>query len=455
MAAINCAMRDNFCSLTAGAFIMTIAIVSCTRDTIEFGTTPDNSYSHLAYIDTVGVKFSTVLTDSFVTGAATSFLLGKYRDPYLGIVKTSPFFQLTKPAEIPDISSLAVFDSIVLIIRPDKYYYGDTARQQTLYVNELDEPIVQGYANNIYNTTSFKTKPTPLGSKVVHIRPSVDDSICIRLNDSKGMELFIKLKEKSSDITGEESFKNYFRGISLTTGDNDTAAIYGLKAASDSDIVMRVSYHTNIPYKEPHHIDFPLSVNAYAFNQVLTDRTGTGIVSAGNTSGITEIPISQTGGYAYSQPGTGLNLKMTFPSLKNILQTENYVKLLKAELIVRPAYLSFDKSKYKLPDPLHLAYTDGTNIAGASMPDSTGSKTMYASPVTDDIYGENNYYRFNVTSYVSQLLELSGSADYGLYLVQDFSATAPRVSRLVAGVSAHQGTNYFTRLQLTVLIVNK
>jgi hypothetical protein len=146
---------------------------------------------------------------------------------------------------------------------------------------------------------------------------------------------------------------------------------------------------------------------------------------------------------------------MTFPSLKNILQTENYVKLLKAELIVRPAYLSFDKNKFKLPDPLSLAYTDGTNIMGAGMMDSTGTKLMYASPVTDDIYGENNYYKFNITSYINQLLELPGSADYGLYLVQDFSATSPKVSRLVAGASAHQGVNYITRLQLTVLIVNK
>jgi hypothetical protein len=434
---------------------MITAMVSCTRDTIEFGTTPANSYSHLAYIDTVEVKFSTVLADSFVTGSATSFLLGKYKDPCLGIIKAGPFFQLSKPADIPDISSLAVFDSITLIIKPDKYYYGDTALRQTIYVNELDEPIVQGYANKIYNTTGFKTKPTPLGSQAVYIRPFADDSIIIRLNDSKGIELFTRLKEKSTDISSDESFKNYFRGISLTTGDNDTTAIYGLKASGDSDIVMRISYHTNIPYKEPHHIDFPLSVNEYAFNQVLSERTGTGIISAGSTSGITEIPISQTGGYAYSQPGTGLNLKMTFPSLKNLLQTKNHVKLLKAELIVRPAYLSFDKNKYKLPDPLHLAYTDGTNIVGANLPDSTGTQILYASPVTDDIYGQNNYYRFNITSCISQLLESSGGHDAGLYLMQDFSATSPQVNRLVTGVSAHQGTNYITRLQLTVLIVNK
>jgi hypothetical protein len=451
IAVINCTMRNIFFWWVAGAIFVTTGIASCTRDTIEFGTVPDNNFTHLAYIDTVGIKFSTVLIDSFVTGSATSFLLGKYKDPYLGIIKATPFFQLTKPAETPDIPSFAVYDSITLIFKPDKYYYGDTSRQQTIYVNELNEPIVLGDANNIYNTTSFAIKPVPLGSKTLRIRPSVDDSVAIRLNDSKGMELFTKLKDKSSDITSDENFKNYFQGISLTTAVNDTTAVFGLKGDSDSSIIIRVSYHTNIPYDESHHIDFPLSVGAYSFNQLLTDRTGTGIVSAGNTSGITEIPVSQTGGYAYSQPGTGVNLKMTFPSLKNILLTENYVKLLKAELIIRPTYLSFDKNKYKLPDPLHLAYTDGTNIVGSQMADSSGSNVMYASPVTDDIYGENNYYRFNITAYISQLLEMPGG--YGLYLMQDFSATSPQVSRLVVGIPAHN--NYISRLQLTVLIVNK
>ena len=38
---------------------------SCQRNDIEFGTIPENSYTNLVYTDTIDVKLSTILTDSF------------------------------------------------------------------------------------------------------------------------------------------------------------------------------------------------------------------------------------------------------------------------------------------------------------------------------------------------------------------------------------------------------
>jgi hypothetical protein len=59
--------------------ILTALLINyaCTRKEIEFGTVPENNYSHLVYIDSVGIQQSTVITDSFETGGATSLLLGR------------------------------------------------------------------------------------------------------------------------------------------------------------------------------------------------------------------------------------------------------------------------------------------------------------------------------------------------------------------------------------------
>ena len=426
--------------------LLLMTSLGCTRNTIEFGTVPENNYTRLVYIDTVGVRLSTVLTDSFATGNASSFLTGRYKDPYLGIISATPFFQLDKPAE-PGIPTGAIYDSVTFIIRLNDYYYGDTSRPQTIAVNELADPIVTGYNNALYNTSSVAIKPVPLGAKIVVIRPVADDSVSIRLSDSKGMELFTKLQQQSADVIYHENFLNYFKGISLTTGINDTTAVFGWLGTA----VMRIHYHTNTPYEELHTIDFPSVANELAFNRVTANRTGTGLVPG--TTGTTEIPSSQTNNYAFAQPGTGLNLKITFPSLRDILLTHKYVRLLKAELIIRPAYLSFDRSKYRLPENLSLVYTDATNLAGSSLPDSTGGAVMYASPFIDDIYGQNTHYRFNVTSYVSQLLQIAGTEATGLYIMPSFSATTPEVSRLVMESMAHSG--YTTQLQLSVLIVNE
>ncbi|HLG40225.1 MAG TPA: DUF4270 family protein, partial [Chitinophagaceae bacterium] len=300
---------------------------SCTRNTIEFGDDPENNYTNIVFIDTVGVTLSTVIADSFETSGATSFLAGKYKDPYLGVVVAKSFFQMTIPSSVPDIPSSAQYDSVNLIFRPNGYYYGDTARQQTFYVNELSQSIAFSYNNKLYNTSNVPVKPTPLGTKSLTIKPNGDDSIIIRLNDAKGLELFSKLKQQSTDVTEANEFLNYFKGISITTGNNDTAAIYGLDGNSGS-IILRIHYHTTIPYSESKYTDFTSVVNNYAFNQVLANRSGTGIVSGGN--GLTEISASQTNNLSFMQPGTGVYLKMIFPSLKTILGSNKIVKLLKA-----------------------------------------------------------------------------------------------------------------------------
>lgn len=429
--------------------LLVLFIYSCTRKDIQFGDDPENNYTNIVFTDTVSVQLSTVITDSFETNGATSFLAGKYKDPYLGTVSAKNFFQMTIPATTPDIPASAHYDSISFIFRPNDYYYGDTSMLQTFYVSELSQTIEYSYNSKLYNTSSVPVKPTPLGSKTIRLRPVVDDSIEIRLNDTKGMELFSKLQQLSTDVTNADNFLNYFKGISLTTGDNDTTAVYGLLGTTGS-MVMRLYYHTTIPYPEKKWIDFTSLANDLAFNQVLTDRSGTGIISGG--SGLTEISASQTNDHSFLQPGTGIYLKMIFPSLKSIITTDKVIKLLKAELIIKPTYLSFDKNKYKLPTQLYLTQTDESNISNAEVIDSTGA-VQYASPVTDDLYGENNYYRFNITPYISQMLTTAGSEDYGFYLMHSTSSSSMNVNRLIANNSLH--VNQSSKLLLSVIIINK
>lgn len=424
---------------------LTCFILSCTRQEIDFGTVPENSYTHLVYIDTVGVQFSTVVLDSFSTGSAQSFLIGKYMDQYLGLVKTQPFFQLNNATSIPDIATSAVFDSLTCIIRANKYYYGDTTKPETIYVNELSQNIVLGYNNLMYNTSTVGLKPTPLGSRFLTIRPNADDSIFIRLDDAKGQELFSKLRSKSDEVSSTLSFQNYFKGLSLTTGDGDTSVVYGIK----DTVIMRVNYHVNDPFPTSKAIDFVSVVNTEAFNQIISDRNGTGLVKSGK--GYTEIPSAQSNHLSYTQPGTGLYLKMIFPGLKGVIQNENIVRLLKAELILRPLRLSFDVDKMKLPSKLYLVNTDGSNIPGYSVT-ASGGGVLYENPVLDNLFNQDNYYSFDITSPISTMLNTGGSEDDGFYAIQGLAGTL-QLDRIIAGDKTIPG--YTTQLRLSVLVINQ
>jgi hypothetical protein len=431
-------------------FILPFAcfILSCTRQEIDFGTIPENSYTHLLYIDTVGVQFSTVIIDSFSTSSATSYLVGKYQDQYLGIIKTQPFFQLDKPASIPEISVDAVYDSLSCILLTNKYYYGDTTKSETINVHELAKDIVLGYNDQMFNTNVVDVKPVPLGSRTRTIRPSVDDSIYIRLDDAKGKELFLKLRDQTNEVSSTDAFRSYFKGMSLTTDDNDTSVVYGIK----DTVVMRVHYHVNDPFPTSKTIDFISIANTESFNHIESERPGTGLVKSNR--GYTEILSAQSNHLSYSQPGTGLYLKMIFPGLRGVLLNENIVRLLKAELILRPLRQSFDinNGNIKLPLQLFLVNTDATNIPGYVVT-ASGGGALYADPVIDKIYNEDSYYSFDVTSPVNTLLNTGGTESSGFYAIQGHAGSIMQLDRIVAGDKTIPG--YTTQLKLSVLVINK
>jgi Domain of unknown function (DUF4270) len=414
---------------------------SCTRNDIGFGNLPDNNYTNLVFTDTVAPVLSTVIPDSFATNNTSSFLLGKYKDPYLGIISTKPFFQMTIPSSSINIPTTAQYDSACFIIHPNKYYYGDTTRAQTISVNELSEFINYTYNTSLYNTSNFSVNPVPLASETLRIRPSADDSILIRMNDSKGLELFNKLLQQSPDVISDGNFQNYFKGVSLSVGDMDTTAVYGLNG-SPSDMVMRIFYHSTTPYLQNQFIDFPLTNSTHSFNQIITDRTGTALYSA--TPGLKEFSSEQTNHVAFTQYGAGVFLKITFPSLKGIVTTDKLVELQKAELVVRPIPSSFDLNKFKLPGSLSLFQTDGTNTLGAL---SVNNVPL----VTDEIYGVGTYYKFDVTSYINTLLTTSGDADKGFFLLEN--SASPNVTRAVMGDNTQP--LYNTQLLITAIIINE
>jgi hypothetical protein len=426
-------------------FVIVISVFvfqSCYRKDIGFGNLPDNNYTNVAFTDTVQPVLSTVVLDSFATNNPTSFLVGKYKDPYLGVISTKPFFQMTIPAATVTIPASAKYDSFCFIMHPNKYYYGDTARSQTIYINELADYIYYTYNTSIYNTSNFAVKPVPLGSKTLKIRPNGDDSIQIKLDDAKGLELFNNLANQASEIQTDANFQNYFKGISLSVANADTAAVYGLSATS-TNMVMRVYYHTTTPYNQSLSVDFPLKSGFFSFNQILTDRTGTPLYSP-SPVGVKEFFSTQTNNESFTQFGTGVLLKAIFPSLKSIVTTDKIIELQKAELVFRPIGSSFDFNKYVLPNSLSLAATDATNSIG-------GNVATNVTPVIDEIYGTGTYYKFDVTSYINMLLTTTGNSDKGLFLLQN--GVSPNVTRAVMGDSNQPLFN--VQLLVTAIIINK
>ncbi len=125
---------------------------------------------------------------------------------------------------------------------------------------------------------------------------------------------------------------------------------------------MRLHYHTTWPYYEEHTIDFQLTRSEYQFNQLLTNRTGTPLEK--KLDGQEEYYPSETDPYSFSQTGTGVMLKVKFPSLQDVKTLGKTIKLLQALLVLKPVEGSFDKYTFPLSTSLYMAQTNATNIIG-------------------------------------------------------------------------------------------
>ena len=428
--------------------VLGFIIHSCTRNEITFGTISDEAYTELVQVDTVWVDLSTVFRDLFETSNVSGFLLGRYQDPYMGTITGSITTQITTPGTQPDIPESAVFDSLVLIMRGNQYYYGDTTQTQQFTVYELANSISYSYNSQLYNTSSTAVRQPALGSRTLSYRPLRGDSLAVRLSDALGAEWLDKIRLDAAEMQDETSFLNYFKGISVTVAAGDMGAVYGIRGSA-GDIVLRLFYHTVYPYKESHSIDFTNLQNDLQYNQLLHDRTGTGLVAQRQER--TEISSILTGNRAMTQPGMSIWMKATFPGLRSLLIDRELVKLLKAELILRPAHTSFNDGGFRLPRQLYLQVTDASNLDGSQVYDSTGTSILYVDPVTDPLYGENTHYRFNVTNYVAAMLSTPGSETSG-FIIRNQDSVA-NLTRLV--VNDRFSGQRTAELRLQVLIIEK
>jgi hypothetical protein len=435
-----------YCFLFIGLFS------SCYKKDIQVGDDTPESHTRIITIDTVSVVFSSYVLDSFITSGNNFSLIGNYNDPYVGNTNARTYIQPGLPTLSEDVTTLlpksAVYDSLVLYMKPSGYYYGDTTKPFEISVYELAEQPDYTYLTYLYNTSSVAVKTgAPLATWSKPIKPFFKDSVKIKLPDTLGKDFYTKLQTKASQVTSETTFLDYFRGLCIQPTSN-SAAVFGFNLA-DTSVRMRLHYHQTIPYKVDKFIDFIITRTGYQFNRIITDRTGTSLEPT--VSGQHEFFANNTYPYSFTQTGTGVYLKAKFPSLREVLKINEVVRLMDAKLILKPVKGTYDYYGNKLPNPLFLQTTDASNLAGGALVDTTGSGVQYRSPVIDDLYGINTTYTFNITSYVGALLNTPGSGERGLFILQADPHSANQITRGVFG--SRQNATYQTKLVLNLLSI--
>lgn len=424
--------------------LLSVSLFSCKKVDIRFGDQfLDNAYTQIIKVDSFTADLSTIHVDSFVTSNSGVSLIGGYVDPYFGKINTQTYSEMVPPIFVDSFAG-TTFDSICLLMVPNRTYYGDSSQPITLNVHRVNQ-IINGYEedlNRIYNNRQFTVDPTPLGSKTVYVRPLRRDSIKIRLSDALGREFLSKLKNPADkDMRTLDAFVKYFNGIRVSASSNPQFA-FGCK----DSLVIRMYYKKPDLFLLSKTYDITIGAKIHHYNQISVDRTGT-ILS--DLAAKKQLPSSATGNAAYTSYIGGAMTKVRLNTIRDILKIPNYTKIIRASLVVRPLRGSYSPN-YALPPQMRLASTTVNNQIGFDLAFfSNGSSIpQYGSLEIDYLYGENTSYAYDVTNYVALIVrDPTISSNNGLLLLPPSPAMESSFNRVVVG----NKSNALGKIELSIV----
>ena len=441
-----------------------MVLAACQKPIINFGASLVNNNgnsnnSSIIELDTLTVQLSTVLRDSFPTASTGSMLLGYYQDNTMGSVKASSFFEIGTPGT-SSINNQSVYDSLVLMMRINKSFYGDTTLSQRYYVSQLNELIQLPPNSNqatFYNNSSFSYNPSPLGFTDVTIFPTrgvtnqsvtSGDTVKIVLPDTLGLHLMNMIYGNSDTITKLNSFLSYFRGLTVypDTTPGHSGVMYGFK----DTVTMRLFYHQPGAYTIYKFVDFKFNNKSNQFNRIVANRSGTPLqvmdqAQAARTNRLisAEVASSKMNNACYIQPASGILGKIRLPSLAGITALPGYLQVVKAQLILKPVAGTFNLLT-PLPPQLELYYTDENNQLGS--PITSNGSIQYGNLYYDFNGAANTQYSFDITNYVKQQLSIGGVNYNGLMIGLPSPASYSTFNKAVFGDATNKIYNISVKL---------
>ena len=431
-------------------FLFITLFTSCQTDNLEGDFVVGSDYlsinNKVLLIDTLTVEVSTINFDSLVTSNQSRILIGNYTDPILGKVKSESYFEL-----IPDSYNLGsssdtetinyVFDSIAMILKYDRYYYGDTTKVQTINIHQLTQKVKSNIDDDsFYNNSALSYNSISIGSRTFYPKPIGKDSVNIQMDATFGKNLFDKLK--NNEFTSSDEFNDYFKGIVIKPSTENSSNVVGFTTAC----VMRLYFkQANSNSEVTYTKDFTIADVSKQFNNISLDKTGTILQNLPGSRN--KLSSELTNNSAFIQSGTGVACRVDFPFIKQLKYISEKGVIVDAELIIKPIKNSAS-ALYPIKDSLQVYECDHLNRISKILTNSDGSQKLAKLNTTPDEFNENIGYKINIGSFLHQEMTKIYGAKSSLILT--FPNIAKGVNRIVLG----NQKNAENKLQLKIYYIS-
>ena len=424
-----------------------MSIWGCTEEEPTIGLQFINEASfELASWDTLTMKMSTVMLDSFATSSASRLLAGSYRDSDFGMVNPCPYFRYSSQIPYTDKDpDLLKYNNTVLRLYYDGYYFNDTTQLQTLRVLELAEEMEQENDDGdtqLYNTSEFNIKyengtDSPLGELtfIPHPTKSIDGGtgyIEIRLPDRLGEQIFDI--SYNDDLEEYPDFTDIIHGFKIESDENNTAV---LGFTTNAEFRINYTDYTAIPYEEKELIFSVESTNDY-FNHIEADQDNA--LTQSITESDNNLSSDQSGNMAYMMAGTRMALRIELPYLRNILYDNPAIAIDEVLLSIRPMIDRYKGNK-KMPSSLQGTIVNKDNEA---ISDATFTAYLYE----DDEFDRDTQYLVDINDFVQLQLAILEENENALLFVPSTNSFTESMDNLVIADSKNDEFNTYIMLNL-------
>jgi hypothetical protein len=432
-------------------FLFITVFTSCQTDNLTGDFVVGSDYLSLnnkvVLIDTLTVDVSTVNFDSLVTSNQSRILIGNYTDPILGKIKSESYFELTPSSyslggNTSDTqTNIYQFDSIAVILKYDRYYYGDTTKSQTISIHQLTQKVKPKTDEvNFYNNSTLAYNTTSIGTKTFYPRPIGKDSINVQIDATFGKNLFNKLN--NNEITSSDEFNDYFKGITIKSTSN-SANVIGFNTST----ILRLYYKQTNLNSEKNTLtkDFAINDITKQFNTITLDKTGTIIQNLPDSKN--KLLSGLTSNRSFIQSGTGLACRVDFPFLNQIKYISEKGIIVDAQLVIKPIKNSAS-TLYPIKDSLKVYECDNLNRISDVLRYSSGNQIYGLLNNTPDEFNENIGYQINLSSFLSKEITKTSGSKSSLIL------TLPNINRGVDRIVLGDQKNPENKLKLKIYYIS-
>ena len=381
-----------------------LILLSCRDEMSTAGSKWVESALRNIITDTCTVSLSTILSDSLATSGDSICQIGHHNSSLWGVIRSSFYVEYDVHTLSIDDEAIYQFDSITCRLYASGNYLGDTlSGAQRIYLHQLTENMELNN-NYLYSTSTVPYNPTPLASFSFTPHPGQDkEEISFRLPDELGKEWLTLLQENSDNMSSQEKFRLYFKGLAFVPDAGGTC-VNGFQV-NDSSLCIRLHYHIITETASEQTLTFTPS-NTLKFTQIKHDRNGT-VLSLLQSGTDNALSSEKTDNQSYLQGMTGLYIKIEFPHLNNLLWEGDLVTIESATLQLYPVKGTHG-DQYPLPETLILYTANENDVTEDVITDLLGTSVQNGSLVTDEMAPENTYYSFDITSFLQNNLGAIG-----------------------------------------------